>query len=117
MIRTTNSDLVTIQTQMCEDQFMLDEGILGSSVAFAILLLSLFCAFELRIPSFYFAIALALWILYSAYRLYDLVARQLTRTSISHVRNDALIYWLAATGSSFLAPLLWLLVMSHIKVF
>lgn len=96
---------------------MLNQVIRGSYVAFAILALSIFCLFQRLIPTYYFAAALGLWILYSAFRFAVLVAKRFSQSFDGRSDKDTLVFWLAALGSSMLAPLLWMLVVSQIKVF
>jgi hypothetical protein len=89
------------------------EALRGSYVAFAICGLSLALSLFIRlVPPIYFVPILGLWMIYAAYRLFALVAKvrhsQLTDDS---ARNSA-VYWLAALGSCFLAPLVWAIVVA-----
>jgi hypothetical protein len=77
----------------------------------ALFLLSLFSLFERIVPTYYFAAALIVWALLSAYKLIALRARA------SSDEKDHFAYWAGALGSSLFVPLLWMLVVSQIRPF
>ena len=90
---------------------MSKEFLRGSLVAFALLLLSLFSLFARIIPTYYFAAMLLAWTLLAAYKLIAF------RTRASSDEKENFAYWTGALVSSLLVPLLWMLVVSQIRVF
>jgi len=95
---------------------MFNEVLRGSLVAFVVWALSVFCLYLRLVPTYYFAAILGAWMLYSLYRVSVLFAKR-SVDSTDHSRRNDLAYWLGAVASSLLAPLLWILVVSRIKVF
>jgi len=95
---------------------MLNEILLGSWPALTICGLSIFCLYTRLVPTYYFAAALVLWLLYSGYRLFGLLTSR-SRTSETQPTGGGLAYWLGALGSSLIVPLIWMLVVSRIRVF
>jgi len=95
---------------------MVNEILLGSWPALTICGLSIFCLYVRLVPTYYFAAALVLWLLYSAYRLFGLLTSR-SRTSETQPTGGSLAYWLGALGSSLIVPLIWMLVVSRIRVF
>jgi len=93
---------------------MFNEVLRGSLAAFVICVLSVFSLYAKLIPPYYFAAVLAAWSLYSAHRLFGLVGRRFAATHTHRPDKDAIGYWLGAVGSSLVAPLLWMLVVSQI---
>jgi hypothetical protein len=96
---------------------MPDEILRGSYFGLIVCGLSLFCLFSRLVPTYYFAVILAGWVLYSLYRVFALFVKQSRALPGGRSRRDALAYWLGAIGSSVLAVLLWMLVVSQIKIF
>jgi hypothetical protein len=93
---------------------MATEVLKGSLVAFAIVVLSLVCGYGIILPAYYFAAALAAWMLYSVYRICKLLAKRPVPLPADGSYGEALAFWLAALGSSLLAPLLWMLAVYEI---
>ena len=96
---------------------MLDEILRGSYFALILCGLSLFCLFSKLVPTYYFAAILAAWVLYSLYRVFALFVKRSSALPDDRSRGDVLAYWFGAIGSSVLAVLLWMLVVSQIKIF
>jgi len=96
---------------------MFNEVLRGSLVAFVVWALSVFCLYLRLVPTYYFAAVLGGWMLYSLYRVLVLFAKWSVTSPTGDSRRNDLAYWLGAVGSSMLAPLLWMLVVSRIKVF
>jgi hypothetical protein len=96
---------------------MFNEIVRGSVVAFVLWALSLIGLYARLVPTYYFATALGAWMLYALYRVFLLFSKRSATSSPDHSRRDALAYWLAPVGSSLFVPLLWILIVSHIKVF
>jgi len=96
---------------------LLNDVLRGSLVAFVVWALSLLCLYLRLVPTYYFAAILAGWMLYALYRVFAHFARRSAATSGDNPRREALGYWLGAVGSSVLAALLWMLVVTQIKVF
>jgi hypothetical protein len=101
--------------QRCDwkKRFMFNDVLRGSRVAFIVWALSLFCLYVRLVPPYYFAAVLAAWTLYSLCRVSALFVKRSVTSSTDHSRRNALAYWLGAVGSSLLAPLPWMLVVSH----
>ena len=95
---------------------MINEILRGSLIALVIWALSVFSLYRRLVPTYFFAAVLGTWFLYSACRLLALIARRAT-PSPDRLDKDAVAYWLGAVGSSLLAPLLWMLVVSHVSKF
>jgi len=89
---------------------MLIHALRGSLVAFALCFLSLVCLtlIHLMVPPIYFALALGVWAVYSAYRLLESF-RSGTNDSNATRDRAALAYWSGALASSLVAPLIWVL--------
>ena len=96
---------------------MFKEMLRGSVFAFTVWTLSIFCLYRRLVPAYYFAAILGGWTLYSLYRLLKLFVKGSVTSYTEDSRRSDLAYWLGAVGSSLLAPLLWMLVVSQIKVF
>jgi len=96
---------------------MFNEILRGSLIAFVIWASSVFCLYKRLVPTYYFAAVLGVWLLYSVYRLFALVARRSATPAWIAQDKDGVAYWLGAVGSSLLTPLLWMLVVSHVRVF
>ena len=93
---------------------MATEVLKGSLVAFAIVALSILCLFDMSVPQYCFAAVLAAWMLYSVYRICKLLAKRPVPLPADGSYGEALAFWLAALGSSLLAPLLWMLAVYEI---
>lgn len=96
---------------------MINEILRGSLIAFVIWALSVFSLYKRLVPTYFFAAVLGAWFLYSAYRLLALIARRSATPGPDRLDKDAVAYWLGSVGSSLLAPLLWMLVVSHVSIF
>ena len=92
---------------------MFNDVLRGSRVAFIVWALSLFCLYVRLVPPYYFAAVLAAWTLYALYRVFALFVKRSVISSADYSSRNTLAYWLGAVGSSLLAPLLWMLAVSH----
>jgi hypothetical protein len=96
---------------------MVNEILRGSRVALIIWALSIVCLYERLIPTYYFAGALGVWLTYSLYKLFGGLSDRSGTLETRRSDKDATAYWLGAVTSSLLAPLLWMLIVSQIRVF
>jgi hypothetical protein len=96
---------------------VLTEVLRGSLVAFAILVLLVFCAFAGLLPAYFFGVALVIWIAYSSYRLFRLIFGSRTILWTEQSKREPLVYWLMAIISSLATPLGWGLILSNIRQF
>jgi hypothetical protein len=66
----------------------------------------------------FFAIALGVWTVYSTSRLSALlIAKRRRALPMEDSAKEGVSYWLGAIGSSVLAVLAWMLVVSQIRTF
>lgn len=77
---------------------MINEILRGSLIAFVIWALSVFSLYRRLVPTYFFAAVLGAWLLYSAYRLFALIARRSATPPADRQDNDAVAYWLGAVG-------------------
>lgn len=96
---------------------MLTEVLRGCFVAVALFVLSVFCAFTMLLPLYFFAVALVIWIAYSSYRLFRLIFRARSTPWAEQAKREQLVYWVTAVISSLATPLGWALMLSNIRQF
>ena len=96
---------------------MATEVLKGSLVAFAIVALTIVSLFDRSIPGYCFVAVWAAWMLYSLYRICRLLAKKPRPLPADGSYGEALAYWLAALGSSLLAPFLLVWAISQLGLF
>ena len=93
---------------------MLDDMCRGSAVPWGLFALSVLGMWTRLLPPYYVAIALVGWMIYSGYRL-SVVAR--SRHLREGIERSELGYWLGSVIFCVIVPLVWVLIVSQIRIF